>query len=141
VDFAYVTELPTMPRPRVTQYRVWACRCTGCGRKVRGGHPVLAQTSTGLPSTGWGRGLWLPLMPCTTRRCYQNPCPNVDLCPAARLHIGGIEGIHAGNIMLNKKVKGCNTKGLEGNRRPRIRRTGSNRSLIRGMVPGSIAAG
>jgi transposase len=47
VDFAYVTELPTMPRPRVTQYRVWACRCTGCGRKVRGGHPVLAPDQYG----------------------------------------------------------------------------------------------
>src|ERR671919_1228329 len=28
VDFAYVTELPPLPRPRVTQYRVWVCRCT-----------------------------------------------------------------------------------------------------------------
>jgi rRNA maturation endonuclease Nob1 len=39
VDFAYVTDLPPMPRPRVTQYRVWVCRCTGCGRKVHGEHP------------------------------------------------------------------------------------------------------
>jgi rRNA maturation endonuclease Nob1 len=39
VDFAYVTDLPTMPQPRVTQYRVWVCRCTGCGRKVHGEHP------------------------------------------------------------------------------------------------------
>jgi transposase len=47
VDFAYVTELPTMPRPKVTQYRVWVCRCTGCGRKVRGEHADLAPEQYG----------------------------------------------------------------------------------------------
>jgi hypothetical protein len=47
VDFAYVTELPPLPRPRVTQYRVWVCRCTGCDRKVRGEHPDLAQEQYG----------------------------------------------------------------------------------------------
>src|SRR5918992_4894223 len=36
VDLAYITELPPLPRPRVTQYRVWVCCCTGCGRQVRG---------------------------------------------------------------------------------------------------------
>ena len=47
VDFAYITELPPLPRPRVTQYRVWVCRCTGCGRKVRGAHPDLAPDQYG----------------------------------------------------------------------------------------------
>jgi hypothetical protein len=47
VDFAYVTDLPPLPRPRVTQYRVWVCRCTGCGRKVRGEHPDLAPNQYG----------------------------------------------------------------------------------------------
>ncbi len=47
VDLAYLTELPPMPRPRVTQYWVWVCRCTGCGRKVRGGHPDLASDQYG----------------------------------------------------------------------------------------------
>jgi transposase len=47
VDFTYVTELPPLPRPRVTQYRVWVCQCTGCGRKVRGGHPDLAGDQYG----------------------------------------------------------------------------------------------
>jgi hypothetical protein len=47
VDFAYVTDLPPLPRPRVTQYRVWVCRCTGCGRKVRGAHPDLAPDQYG----------------------------------------------------------------------------------------------
>ena len=47
VDFAYITELPPLPRPRVTQYRVWVCRCTRCGRKVRGEHPDLAPDQYG----------------------------------------------------------------------------------------------
>jgi hypothetical protein len=47
VDFASITELPPLPRPRVTQYRVWVCRCTRCGRKVRGEHPDLAPDQYG----------------------------------------------------------------------------------------------
>jgi transposase len=47
VDFAYITDLPPVPQPRVTQYRVWVCRCTGCGRKVRGEHPTLAPDQYG----------------------------------------------------------------------------------------------
>jgi hypothetical protein len=42
VDFAYRTELPQRPRPQVTRYRVWVCRCTVCGTQVRGQHPDLA---------------------------------------------------------------------------------------------------
>jgi len=47
VDLAYVTELPPLPRPRVTQYRVWVCRCTSCRRRVRGEHPDLAPDQYG----------------------------------------------------------------------------------------------
>jgi transposase len=47
VDFAYITDLLPMPRPRVTQYRVWVCRCLGCGRRVRGEHPDLAPDQYG----------------------------------------------------------------------------------------------
>jgi transposase len=47
VDLAYVTDLPPLPRPRVTQYRVGVCRCTGCGRQVRGEHPDLAPDQYG----------------------------------------------------------------------------------------------
>jgi hypothetical protein len=47
VDFTYISELPPLPRPEVTQYRVWVCRCTGCGRKVRGEHPDLALDQYG----------------------------------------------------------------------------------------------
>jgi transposase len=46
-DFAYVTELPPLPRPQVTQYRVSVCRCTSCGRQVRGEHPDLAPEQYG----------------------------------------------------------------------------------------------
>jgi transposase len=47
VDLAYITELPPMPRPRITQYWVWVCCCTSCGRKVRGEHPALAPDQYG----------------------------------------------------------------------------------------------
>ena len=46
-SLAYVTDIPEMPRPGVRGYRVQipyrgtgqACRCRGCGRRVRGRHP------------------------------------------------------------------------------------------------------
>jgi hypothetical protein len=47
IELAYITELPPMPRPRVTQYRVWVCRCLRCGRRVRGQHPDLAPDQYG----------------------------------------------------------------------------------------------
>lgn len=47
VDSAYITELSPMPRPRITQYWVWVCCCTACGRKVRGEHPALAPNQYG----------------------------------------------------------------------------------------------
>jgi transposase len=42
VDLAYLTDLPPMPRPRVTPYWVWVGRCLGCGRRMRGQHADLA---------------------------------------------------------------------------------------------------
>ncbi|RPI18441.1 MAG: IS66 family transposase [Acidobacteria bacterium] len=47
VDFAYRTDLPERPRPKVTQYRVRVCRCTVCGTQVRGQHPDLAPDQYG----------------------------------------------------------------------------------------------
>ncbi len=47
VDLAYITDLPPRPRPKVTQYWVWVCRCLGCGRRVRGQHPDLAPDQYG----------------------------------------------------------------------------------------------
>ena len=40
VDVAYVTDIPAMPRPQVTEYRVQVCRCRGCGARaaLRSGH-------------------------------------------------------------------------------------------------------
>jgi transposase len=55
VDFAYIAELPSLPQPRVTQYWVWVCRCTGCGRQVRGEHPDLAPDQYGSTAHRVGR--------------------------------------------------------------------------------------
>jgi transposase len=47
VDDAYTTELPALPRPQVTPYRVWVCRCVICGKQVRGQHPDVAPDQYG----------------------------------------------------------------------------------------------
>jgi hypothetical protein len=47
VDCAYRTEIPALPRPQVTQYRVWVCRCTVCGHTMRGQHSDLALDQRG----------------------------------------------------------------------------------------------
>jgi len=41
VELASITDLPEVVRPEVRQYRVSVCRCTSCGKKVRGRHPDL----------------------------------------------------------------------------------------------------
>ena len=47
VALAYITDLPPLPQPTVTQYRVGVCQCPGCGRIVRGQHPDLAADQNG----------------------------------------------------------------------------------------------
>lgn len=47
VDVAYVTDIPPIPQPIVTKYRVQVCRCTSCGKQVRGQHSDLAQGQYG----------------------------------------------------------------------------------------------
>lgn len=47
VDVATVTDLPPLPRPRVTAYRVQVCRCMSCGKRVRGQHPALGPDQQG----------------------------------------------------------------------------------------------
>jgi Archaea-specific RecJ-like exonuclease, contains DnaJ-type Zn finger domain len=47
IDFAYTTELPERPKPKVTQYRVEVCRCRRCGKPVRGRHPAVAEGQSG----------------------------------------------------------------------------------------------
>jgi transposase len=55
VDFAYITDLLPLPQPKVIQYRVWVCRCTGCGRQVRGEHPDLTPDQYGATAHRVGR--------------------------------------------------------------------------------------
>ena len=55
VDVAYVTDIPAMPRPQVTEYRVQVCRCRGCGRRVRGRHPEVGADQYGASAHRVGR--------------------------------------------------------------------------------------
>jgi transposase len=48
VDLAYTTDIPALPRPQVTQYRVSVCRCMVCGKQVRGQHPEVALDQYGV---------------------------------------------------------------------------------------------
>ena len=55
VDVAYVTDIPEMPRPEVTEYRVQVCRCRGCGRRVRGRHAEVGADQYGASAHRMGR--------------------------------------------------------------------------------------
>ncbi len=55
VDVAYVTDIPAMPRPQVTEYRVQVCRCRGCGRWVRGRHAEVGPDQYGASAHRMGR--------------------------------------------------------------------------------------
>ena len=55
VGFAYVTDIPPMPRPQVTEYRVRICRCRRCGKRVRGQHPDVAPDQYGASAHRVGR--------------------------------------------------------------------------------------
>ena len=52
---SYVTDIPAMPRPQVTEYRVQVCRCRGCGRRVRGRHPDVGPDQYGASAHRMGR--------------------------------------------------------------------------------------
>ena len=62
-SLAYVTDIPEMPRPEVRGYRVQipyrgtgqACRCRGCGRRVRGQHPEVGPDQYGSSAHRMGR--------------------------------------------------------------------------------------
>ena len=54
-DLAYITDIPPMPQPRVTEYRVQVCRCTSCGQRVGGHNPDLAQGQHGAGAHRMGR--------------------------------------------------------------------------------------
>ena len=47
VELCWRTELPPLPRPEITEYRVSVARCDGCGKRVRGEHPEVAPDQRG----------------------------------------------------------------------------------------------
>lgn len=55
VDRAYVTDIPPVLQPMVTEYRVQVCRCTSCGKQVRGRHPDVAPEQYGASAHRVGR--------------------------------------------------------------------------------------
>lgn len=55
VDVAYVTDIPPVPQPMVTEYRVQVCRCMSCGKQVRGRHPDVAPDQYGASAHRIGR--------------------------------------------------------------------------------------
>lgn len=54
IDAAYLTELPAVVRPRITRYQVAVCRCTACGRRLRGEHADLAPDQYGATASRVG---------------------------------------------------------------------------------------
>ncbi len=55
VDVAYVTDIPPIPRPQVTEYQVEVCRCIACGKQVRGRHSDVAPDQYGASAHRVGR--------------------------------------------------------------------------------------
>ena len=55
VRVVYATDIPPVPRPRVTGYRVQICRCRSCGKQVRGRHPDVAPGQYGASAHRVGR--------------------------------------------------------------------------------------
>jgi transposase len=72
VDWASTTEIPALPRPTGTHYRVSVCRCLVCGKQVRGQHPDVAPDQYGATAhrvgdrplataQGWHDGRGIPV--------------------------------------------------------------------------------
>ena len=55
VQVAYVTDIPPVPRPQVTEYRIQIGRCLCCGKRVRGRHPDVAPDQYGASAHRMGR--------------------------------------------------------------------------------------
>ena len=55
VSYAYVTDIPPMPRPEVKGYRVQICRCRSCGKRVRGSNRQVAPDQYGASSHRVGK--------------------------------------------------------------------------------------
>ncbi len=50
VETATTTDLPPLPPPAVTAFKVPVCKCTACGKSVRGTHPRLPASQFGATS-------------------------------------------------------------------------------------------
>ena len=55
VGYAYITDIPPMPRPEVKGYRVQICRCQSCGKRVRGSHREVAPDQYGASAHRMGK--------------------------------------------------------------------------------------
>jgi transposase len=56
-EWATTTDLPVQPQPEVTRYRVPVCRCSQCGKRVRGTAPGLAADQFGATAHRVGPGV------------------------------------------------------------------------------------
>jgi len=56
-EWATTTDLPVQPQPEVTRYRVPVCRCSQCGKRVRGTAPGLAAGQFGATAHRVGPGV------------------------------------------------------------------------------------
>jgi transposase len=56
-EWATTTDLPVQPQPQVTRYRVPVCRCSQCGKRVRGTAPGLAADQFGATAHRVGAGV------------------------------------------------------------------------------------
>ena len=54
VRVVYETDIPPIPRPQVTGYRVQICRCRSCGKQVRGRHPDMRAEIDALVASACG---------------------------------------------------------------------------------------
>ena len=71
VDFAYITDLPPSPQPKVTQYRVGSASALGVAAGFEVSILTWPQTSMEPLLTGWASGSWLPPILSTTRWGFQ----------------------------------------------------------------------
>ena len=56
-EWATTTDLPVQPQPQITRYRVPVCRCSQCGKRVRGTAPGLAADQYGATAHRVGPGV------------------------------------------------------------------------------------
>ena len=56
-EWPTTTDLPVQPQPEVTRYRVPVCRCSRCGKRVRGTAPGLAADQFGATAHRVGPGV------------------------------------------------------------------------------------